>query len=65
MATEADCSHGKPVYYAWWEMFPIVSHTIEALTVTPGVSYRAEVQSAGGDNFTLTLSGGGNNLDDQ
>jgi len=61
LGTEADCSHGKPVYYAWWEMFPNVSHPIGAFTVTPGVTYTAEVQSAGGDNFTLTLSGGGNN----
>jgi hypothetical protein len=61
LGTEADCSHGKPVYYAWWEMFPNVSHMIGAFTVTPGVSYTAEVQSAGGGNFTLTLSGGGNN----
>jgi hypothetical protein len=61
LGTEADCSHGKPVYYAWWEMFPNVSHMIGAFTVTPGVSYTAEVQSVGGGNFTLTLSGGGNN----
>jgi hypothetical protein len=60
LGTEADCSHGKPVYYAWWEMFPNVSHTISFFTITPGVTYTAEVQSAGGDNFTLTLSGGGN-----
>jgi hypothetical protein len=60
LGTEADCSHGKPVYYAWWEMFPNVSHTISFFTVTPGVTYTAEVQSAGGDDFTLTLSGGGN-----
>lgn len=61
VGTEADCSHGKPVYYAWWEMFPNVSHTIGGFTVVPGVSYTAEVRSAGGDNFALTLSGGGNN----
>jgi hypothetical protein len=60
VGTEADCSHGEAVYYAWWEMFPNVSHTISFFTVSPGVSYSAEVESAGGDNFTLTLSGGGN-----
>jgi hypothetical protein len=41
-------------------MFPNVSHTISFFTVSPGFSYTAEVESAGGDNFTLTLSGGGN-----
>ena len=34
LGTEADCSHGKPVYYGWWEMFPNVSHTISFFTVT-------------------------------
>ena len=61
LGTEADCAHGKPVYYAWWEMFPNASHQIGDFTVTPGVTYTAEVQSAGGGDFTLTLSGGGNN----
>ena len=60
LGTEADCSKGKPAYYAWWEMFPNVSHTIGDFTVTPGTRYTAEVQYAGGPNFTLTLSGGGN-----
>lgn len=60
LGTEADCSKGKPVYYAWWEMFPQASHTISFFTVTPGTTYNAEVQYDGGPNFTLTLSGGGN-----
>lgn len=60
IGTEADCSKGKPAYYAWWEMFPNVSHTIGNFPVTPGVRYTAEVQYAGGPNFTLRLSGGGN-----
>jgi hypothetical protein len=60
LGTEADCSHGKPVDYAWWEMFPNVSHVIGGFAVSPGVSYTAEVQSIGGDDFALTLSGGGN-----
>ena len=59
LGTEADCSKGKPVYYAWWELFPSPSRTINFFTVTPGVTYSAEVQSDG-NNVTLTLSGGGN-----
>ena len=59
LGTEADCSKGKPVYYAWWELFPGASQLINFFTVTPGVTYTAEVQ-ADGDNVTLTLSGGGN-----
>jgi hypothetical protein len=59
LGTEADCSKGKPVYYAWWELFPGASRLINFFTVTPGVTYTAEVQSNGFD-LTLTLSGGGN-----
>ena len=59
IGTEADCSKGKPVYYAWWESFPDSSRLINFFTVTPGVTYTAEVQTDV-NNVTLTLSGGGN-----
>jgi hypothetical protein len=59
IGTEADCSKGKPTYYAWWELFPGPSRPISFFTVTPGVTYTAEVQNVAGD-LTLTLSGGGN-----
>jgi Peptidase A4 family len=59
IGTEADCSKGKPVYYAWSELFPAPSRMITFFTVTPGVTYTAEVQSDGND-VTLMLSGGGN-----
>jgi hypothetical protein len=59
IGTEADCSKGKPVYYAWWELFPSPSRLINFFTVTPGVTYSAEVKADAGD-VTLTLSGGGN-----
>lgn len=59
IGTEADCSKGKPVYYAWWEFFPAAAQKITFFPVTPGVTYTAEAQSDG-DNVTLTLSGGGN-----
>lgn len=58
IGTEADCSKGKPVYYAWWELFPGASRPINFFTVTPGVTYTAEVQTDGND-VTLTLAGGG------
>jgi hypothetical protein len=59
LGTEADCSKGKPAYYAWWETFPDPSRTISRFVVTPGVTYTAEVKEDAGD-LTLTLSGGGN-----
>jgi Peptidase A4 family len=62
LGTEADCSHGSPVYYAWWEIFPNPSNTIRGFTVTPGTSYTAEVHYNGGGSFTLTLNGGGHSF---
>jgi hypothetical protein len=58
LGTEADCSKGKPVYYAWWETFPDPARRL-SFTVTPGVTYTAEVKTDG-FSLTLTLSGGGN-----
>jgi hypothetical protein len=62
LGTEADCSHGKPVYYAWWEIFPNPSNQISGFTVTPGTSYTAEVHYNGSGSFTLTLTGGGHSF---
>jgi Peptidase A4 family len=62
LGTDADCSHGKPVYYAWWEIFPNPSNQISGFPVTPGTTYSAEVKYNGGGSFTLTLSGGGHSF---
>ncbi len=59
LGTEADCSHGRGVYYAWWEMYPSPSNSIDRFSVDPGVTYSAEVKYNGGGSFTLTLVGGG------
>ncbi|MCI4335844.1 MAG: G1 family endopeptidase [Thermoplasmata archaeon] len=34
--TDSDCSHGKAVYYAWYEFYPSPSHRISSLTISPG-----------------------------
>jgi Peptidase A4 family len=62
LGTEADCSHGSPSYYAWWEIYPNPSNTIRSFPVTPGVAYTAEVKYNGGGRFTLSLSGGGHSF---
>jgi Peptidase A4 family len=59
LGTEADCSHGRPVYYAWWEMYPNPSNSIGSFPVTPGTAYTAEVKYNGNGSFTLSLMGGG------
>jgi Peptidase A4 family len=59
LGTEADCSHGTPSNYAWWEIYPNPSNSIPGFTVTPGVTYTAEVKYNGGGSFSLSLSGGG------
>jgi hypothetical protein len=62
LGTEADCSGGKPSYYAWWEIYPSPSNSIRGFTVTPGVTYTAEVKYLGGGSFALSLSGGGHSF---
>jgi hypothetical protein len=62
LGTEADCSHGSPSYYAWWEMYPSPSNVISSFPVTPLTTYTAEVKYNGSGSFTLTLSGGGHSF---
>lgn len=53
--TDADCSNGTPVYYAWYEMYPKFPVNFSN-TVRPGDSMTAEVSVASGGKFTLTIS---------
>ena len=56
IGTDADCVHGQPFYFAWWEMFPAPLNVIP-LRVSPGDTVSAEV-SASGTAFTLTITVG-------
>jgi hypothetical protein len=51
--TEADCSGGKPVYGAWYEMFPRGSVSLSE-PVSPGDSFTASVTYLGKAFFGLT-----------
>jgi hypothetical protein len=53
--TEADCSSGRPVYSAWYEMYPKFPKTYSN-RVAPGDHFSASVTTDGRGNFTLTLS---------
>jgi hypothetical protein len=53
--TEADCSSGKPVYYAWYEMYPKYP-TNYRNPVLAGDSFSASVSYLGSGSFRLTLS---------
>lgn len=52
--TDSDCQRGKPVYYAWYEMYPKSLVTVK-LTVHPGDSFTGAVTYSGG-SFTLKLT---------
>jgi hypothetical protein len=52
--TDADCSSGKPVYYAWYEMYPKFPVNL-ALAVHPGDHLFASVTTNGSGRFTLTI----------
>jgi Peptidase A4 family len=53
--TEADCSSGSPVYYAWYEMYPKYPVNYSN-RVVPGDSMSASVTEAGSGTFRLTLT---------
>jgi Peptidase A4 family len=53
--TEADCSSGRAVYSAWFEMYPKFPKNY-ADTVAPGDRFTSTVSTDGKGNFALTLS---------
>src|SRR6185437_3880744 len=53
--TEADCSSGRPVYSAWYEMYPKFPVTYSN-PVSAGDHFTASVSTDGRGSFTLTLS---------
>jgi hypothetical protein len=53
--TEADCSGGSAVYYAWYEMYPRYPVNYSN-PVSPGDRFSASVTSVGSGYFLLTLS---------
>lgn len=55
IGTEADCVHGKPSYYAWYEMYPAAPVNLDTTTypVSPGDTITASVDSSTG---YLTIS---------
>src|SRR5689334_20699819 len=53
--TEADCSSGRAVYSAWYEMYPKYPKNY-AVPISPGDHFTATVTSGSRGSFTLTLS---------
>jgi len=54
IGTDADCSGGKPVYYAWYEMYPKFPVNL-SLTINPGDTVSAKVTTDGNGTFTLSI----------
>jgi hypothetical protein len=52
--TDADCSSGQPVYYAWYEMYPKFPTNL-SLAVRAGDTMSARVTADGRGSFTLTI----------
>jgi Peptidase A4 family len=53
--TDADCSGGSPVYYAWYEMYPKFPKNL-SLAIHPGDTIHASVTTNGTGSFTLTIT---------
>lgn len=54
IGTESDCIGGTPVYYAWYEVYPQDSVTLD-LTVSPGDEVHARVDYLGNNTFRYTI----------
>jgi len=54
IGTDADCSGGKAVYYAWYEMYPKFPVNL-SLTINPGDTVSAKVTTDGNGTFTLSI----------
>lgn len=55
LGTDSDCANkNRPVYYAWWEMYPNPSNQISGFAVRPGDSITAEVSRVA-TVYTLSL----------
>jgi len=56
LGTSADCSHGTPQYYGWWEMYPSPAYYLglNQYVVRPEDVLTAEVK-VNGATFTLTM----------
>lgn len=55
LGTEHDCSNGKAVYSAWYEMYPKPSYRVN-LAVKAGDVVTGEVQYTGNGTFVLSLT---------
>jgi hypothetical protein len=53
--TDADCSGGSPVYYAWYEMYPKFPKNL-SLAIHPGDTIHASVTTNGTGTFTLSIA---------
>jgi hypothetical protein len=54
--TEQDFVNGSPVYYAWYEMLPQESITIDSMTVSPGDQMQASINLVDANSFSWTVS---------
>ncbi len=55
IGTESDCIGGTPEYYAWYEIYPLDSITLD-LAISPGDEVHAKVEHVSGNTFRYTLS---------
>jgi hypothetical protein len=55
IGTDSDCVQGNPVYYAWYEVYPRDSVTLD-LTLRPGDRVHAKVSYRGSQQFIFSLT---------
>lgn len=55
IGTESDCIGGNSLYYAWYEVYPEDSVTLD-LTISPGDEVHAKVEYVSDNTFRYTIS---------
>jgi len=56
LGTEQDSVGGQAEYQAWWEILPAAETPIDSVTISPGDSITATIQSNGDGSWTMTLT---------
>ena len=59
IGTDSDCIQGSPSYYAWYEMYPKDSVTLD-ITMKPGDEVHARVEYTGNNKFQFTIRNAAN-----
>ncbi len=56
IGTDADCNGEKPVYYVWYEFYPLNTIVIKDVSIAPGDNFSASVVYNGSNEYTVSIT---------